>query len=290
MSDSSGLYVVKTPDNFFMVKVQEISDSVRVDVVPATFNIQDNYDALLNDDLPSLPFGRTCLSISSHDNRTPIISTLDYFKNCAMGDSMNRRTGTYHMVCATLSLCQRLFGENFTRFRLQDASQFWCGKRQVDMWLHNLLVYGETYYERKFGATPDATHDLKDAWANLKTRLATEMVTQDFVNTLIQLTRSNVDDPSSLIPIMENAVANQTWNEMFNQLHFAQDGKGCRFFSRDTLREIHMYFRIFRIDSFEIGLTTTHRVSLVAHEKILDGQEADLVTLESIHQHQEEKY
>lgn len=296
-SNKSGLYILKSTDNFFMVKVEADSDddSATIKVVPATFNNQDNFNALINDDsIMSLPFGSECLKISNFEGNRPILSTLDYFQNCSLGDIMSRKTGTHHMVCAILSFCAELFGHTFTKFGVQDAATFWCGKKLVaSMWLHNLLVYGETYYERKFGAKPEAGEGELSAWTSTKTRLATEKVKRDLIDSLIRQTTHDLGDETplanDLCAIMENCVGNCTWNEMFHELHFAHDGKGCQLFSMGNLRRIKQYFDIQRIDKFQIELDATHKASLVAHEKILDGEESSLVTLEQLKIHRENK-
>lgn len=291
--DPSGLYILKSPVNFFLVKVDQNSrvEGTSIKVVPATFRTQDNFDALGIDHAASYPFGNTCLTISNYYNEgRPTISELEYFKNCSLGDTMERKSGTHHMVSATISFCADLLGDNFKKFGIQDATYFWCGHRHVTMWLHNLLVYGETYYERKFGATPDPEHSDSDLWASTKTRLASENVTRDLVTILSKETqRLNTPLRSALCRIMDECVGSCTWKDMFNQLHYADEGKGCIFFSISNLRAIQTFFKIEQVNKFQIEVTSKHRESLVAHEKILDGEESSLVSLEEIHKHGENK-
>lgn len=291
MTDVSGLYILKSAEAFFMANVEQDVDHTSIHVVPATFNSQDNYNAFIKDDLPTFPFGDSCLKISHQHGERPILGTLDYFRNCAMGDDMARKTGTYDMVCAVLSFCQRLFGNECSKFGVHDATSFWCGKRRVKMWLHNLLVYGETYYERKFGAKPDesdeATTPNISGWSSIKSQLATEQVTSDLVHTLITYTKHMADTSlrDDLWTIMHNCVGNCSWKEMFRALHFAHGGEGCQFFSTNVLRYIQSFFKIKLIDKFEIELSPKHREMLVAHDKILDGDESVLVTQEQIRRH-----
>lgn len=276
---------------------QKSEDSVDIKVVPATFKAKDNFDALINDDsIMSFPFGSGCLHISYSGRERPILSSLDYFQNCSLGESMNRSTGTYHMVCATLCFCARLLGHKFNKYGVQDDATFWCGKKKVNMWLHNLLVYGETYYERKFGGKPmvaeDVADDVIEAWSNTKTKLATEHVKRDLVDSLSRKTRRDLGNSplgNDLCAIMESCVGSCTWQEMFTQVHFAHDGDGCKLFSMDNLRKIQQYFNIQRVRTFEIELTAKHYVSLVAHEKVLDGEELLLVTTEQVRSHQAEQ-
>lgn len=287
----NGLYILKSPVNFFLVKVAQNSraDGTSVKVVPATFNTQDNFNALVDGSVASLPFGNTCLIIASSDSRS-LISELEYFKNCSLGDTMERKSGTRHMVSATISFCADLLGDNFKKFGVQDATYFWCGHRQVNMWLHNLLVYGETYYERKFGATPDPEHCDIDLWESTKTKLDSENVTRDLVTMLSRETQE-LKPPLglALYRIMDECVGSCTWKDMFNQLHYADGGNGCIFFSIHNLRTIQRFFNIKRVDKFQIEVTPKHRESLVAHEKILDGEESSLVSLDEIRKHSENK-
>ncbi len=291
---AGGLYILKSINNFFLVRVEEEEDdgSVDVKVVPAKFNNEDNV-AALQQGAYSFPFGRECLHISYPGSGRPILSQLDYFKNCSFGEAMDRKTGTYHMVCATLSFCARLFGRTFTKFGVQDGANFYCGGRMVKMWLHNLLVYGETYYERKFGGKPESSYWQSDekieAWGATKTKLATELVKRDLVDILITLTERDHNLASlanELRGIMDTCVERFTWKDMFHMLHSAHEGEGCKFFSRDTLRKIQQYFEIEQIDTFEIEVTARHHVSLVAHEKVLDGAELLMVTTEDLENHQ----
>ncbi len=288
----SGLYILKSPVNFFLVEIKRNPsvEGTSIKVVPATFRNQDNFDAL-RDDAASYPFGDICLRISNYfDHRRPIIGELQYFKNCSLGDNMERKSGTHHMVSATISFCADLLGDNFKKFGVQDETYFWCGHRRVDMWLHNLLVYGETYYERKFGATPDPEHTDIDRWASTKTRLETENVTRDLVTILTKETqRLNTPLKLALCRIMDECVGSCTWKDMFNQLHHADEGKGCIFFSIDNLRHIKEFFNIKQVNLFQIEVTPEHRESLLAHEKILDGKETSLVSLEEIRKHRENK-
>ena len=287
----SGLYILKSPVNFFLVKVAQNSsgDGTSIKVVPATFKPQDNFDALQAGNAASFPFGNTCLIISSGERR-PIISELEYFKNCSLGDTMDRKSGTRHMVSATISFCADLLGDNFKKFLVQDATYFWCGHGRVNMWLHNLLVYGETYYERKFGATPDPEHCDINLWASTKTKLDSEIVTRDLVTMLSKETQKlNPPLGLALYRIIDECVGSCTWKDMFNQLHYAAEGKGCIFFSINNLRTIQRFFNIKRVDKFHIEVTSKHRESLVAHEKILDGVESSLVSLEEIRKHGKNK-
>lgn len=234
---------MKSRSNFFLVKVEQNSsvEGTSIRVVPAAFRAQDNFDALINDDAPTFPFGSDCLRISSYGDR-PILAHLDYFKNCSMGDTMERKSGTYDMVSATIAFCAELLGDSFTKIGVQDATSFWCGRKRVTMWLHNLLVYGETYYERKFGATPDVSD--AEHWTNTKTRLGTEKASRDLVTLLMEETEK-LDTPLlGLCRIMDDCVGNCTWNEMFNQLHHAD----CVFFSMNNLRTIQRFFKIQRVD------------------------------------------
>ena len=292
-NNPSGLYILKSPVNFFLVEIKRNPsvEGTSINVVPATFRTQHNFDALRDDAAASLPFGYVCLRISNYfDDGRPIISELEYFKNCSLGDTMERKSGTHHMVSATISFCADLLEDNFKKFRVQDETYFWCGHGRVDMWLHNLLVYGETYYERKFGATPDPEHSDIDRWASTKARLRTENVTRDLVTILSKETqRLNTPLRSALCTIMDECVGSCTWKDMFNRLHYADEGKGCIFFSIDNLRTIQEFFNIERVNKFQIEVTSKHRESLVAHEKILDGEESSLVSLEEIRQHKENK-
>lgn len=70
-----------------------------------------------------------------------------------------------------LLFCARLLGDIFNKFGVQDDATFWRGRKKVSMWLHNLLVYGETHYEREFGGKPLGADDAAAAWSTTKTPL-----------------------------------------------------------------------------------------------------------------------
>lgn len=258
-----GVYITKSPDHIFLVSIESIPKSlVKVRVVPVPRKDSNFY----------LTFATSCIDIlidgnvreggaggasGSKDKSITQVASLGHGKNCSVTELLPNKQGTKQMFLLTLALCVEKIGVE--RIQLIDASNFMCGDMIVDLYIHNLLVYGETWYERKYGAKPE---DSQDALKKAKEALG-ETVSAPFSDHLI-----NSTDNSIFKSIIRTHTGVTSWIRLFASINSA-DG-GCEFFEYDLLKTIAEYFHIPDVQRWDVSslLETNLSQYLVSHKKI----------------------
>ena len=100
------------------------------------------------------------ITVDIDDPETELfIGSLSYCPDCALDKSLPRGEGTVAMIKAALIFVMKQTEMDFVT--LTDDSSFDCelpdddALINIELYTHNFLIYGKTWYQRKFGAVPD---------------------------------------------------------------------------------------------------------------------------------------
>lgn len=123
----------------------------------------DNYKFELNiykyDNIYSFEYGDpsniegACVGLT-YDLSKPHILKLDhlnYYKRCSKDKDLLKGSGTQEMLQSILKICIDHF-QDIKKVYFNDVSFFECNNKQILLSVYYLLLYGETWYESKFGA------------------------------------------------------------------------------------------------------------------------------------------
>ena len=259
--DAHGVYITKSPDHIFLVSMKGIRSQnreplVKVKAVPVPRKDSNFY----------LTFATSCVDIligggasarGEEDKTITRVASLEHGKNCSVTDLLPNKQGTNQMFLSTLALCVEKIGVE--RIQLIDASNFMCGDMIVDLYIHNLLVHGETWYERKYGATPE---DSQVALTKAKEALG-ETARAPFSEYLI-----NSTDNAIFKNIIQRHTGETSWIRLFASINDAKGG--CEFFKYDLLRTIAEYFHIPDVQYWDVSslLQSNLKQYLVSYKKI----------------------
>jgi hypothetical protein len=133
-----GYYKVKTRDNVFEMSVVKYG---------STYSIQFGDPRSREGPCSEL----------SYDTRKPkdlLLENLAYYSRCAYGHDLKQGDGTRDMIYCVLKLCIDVFPE-IKNVYFKDVSYFDCeedDRMKVYLSYYDLLLYGQTWYERHFKA------------------------------------------------------------------------------------------------------------------------------------------
>lgn len=269
MESAEGLYITRSSATFFLVQVTKAfsEGSYDVGVRPASRGPGRSSSSAGDD-------ACCCMTLSLTTSFAKIRGEIDYVafhEGCSLFEPMKRGVGTRDMVKSTLSLCRELF--DVTTFDMMDNSMFTCGPedRQVDLWAHNLLVYGKTWYERMFDAAPSP-----DGFSNSGFERSRELLSETvdpyraeritgFISSDPDLDRTQKE---RLKATVDGSVGTRSWNETFFEINSGPDG--CVFFAGRSMYRAVDLFGIPNVDSWYIPITDEDvEEYLLAHEKIV---------------------
>lgn len=257
-----GLYIIKSKNTFFLVKVKKSFSEGDYDIRVSPVSRRDGEEIITDD---------ACLTIeisSSFSEYSAMIDYVGFHEGCSLFDPMERGVGTRDMIKSTLSLCKKLFG--ISKFTLYDASQFDCPETGggVGLAVHNLLVYGKSWYERKFGAAPSSSHDSL-IWEQSKKLLSSvveESKARRIKGVIEGIFQGN--DQERFLEIVNDAVIERiTWHQMFENMNLSHNG--CVFFTGRMIDTVTVMFGIPMVHSWYIPINDEDASEyLVAYEKI----------------------
>lgn len=94
-----------------------------------------------------------CIEITYDSKRECVINleNVGYYPRCTKGPLMDRGEATREMLQSILKLCVEAFPA-CKKIVFKDVSNFDCDDGQVLLSYHHLLLYGQTWYEKHFGA------------------------------------------------------------------------------------------------------------------------------------------
>lgn len=264
--EETGLYITLSNSNFFLVSIEkdDVHDKYSVKIKPVERSVED--PLLLDDD--------TCLVISIFSVGGKLKGEIDmliFNRHCSLWNDLHRGDGTKSMLMSTMSICRELF--QVTDFDLVDVSEFNCeiSKLDVNLSFHNLLVHGESWYERKFGASPVNDNDFLK-WEESKVTLR-GLVTRDILMGINRKTNfllrksEHKENRLRFSRIMNQSLGVKTWNEMFSEINAHPEG--CLFFSPRMMYLLGMSFNIPDIDTWVIKISDDDVVqNLESYKKI----------------------
>ena len=165
------------------------------------------------------------LAIFPRDKTITIVG-ISYLTECAIGGEMKAgSTGTTHMTKAALKLALHLYPDT-GRVELTDNSGFQCGRVNVAIADHNLLLYGKTMYQRRLNAkavNPKVALTIKNTHRVLKGVVMRQ--NEDFgLNDSVE---KQIKKPSS-------------WHNFFQQINFIV---GCGYFTSDRMEQLRGIFK-----------------------------------------------
>lgn len=114
-----------------------------------------------------------CIEITYDTNResTASLDNLAYYTRCSYDKDLEKRKGTHEMLRSVLKILAKSF-PTIKRVILKDVSAFNCNGRDVWLSYYGILVDGETWYEKHFGAKPLDRH-IKEPISKFKQLLST---------------------------------------------------------------------------------------------------------------------
>ena len=248
-------YIIKSIHDFFIVKVTQTFTGYDVRVVPVVLT-QGNTPQESHHNISD----SSCLTLTlerEFTNFTTEIDFLQHHQECSVSSRMEKGSGTQAMVKSVLALCRRLFGISTCSF--YDASEFPCNTGEgnvveVDLANHNLLVYGSTWYERKFQAFP--TDEILVGRFNRSKELLRRQVDVDKADRIIASINRHTLEPkrSDYSQIVHDSKQlTNTWNQVFKKIHELPGG--CEFFTGRNMDVISEMFSIVKIDGWTMPIT-----------------------------------
>lgn len=263
---SNDTYIIKSIDSFFVVKIRKYISGEEFDVRVSPVSGKKEGDVMISDS--------DCLTVhieKSFSDNTASIDYIQYNERCSLFEPMKKGSGTQEMVKSVLSLCRKLFG--VSRFTMSDTSKFMCVPQgniepgEVELGIHNLLVYGKSWYERKFDAVPSSINDRR-RWEMSKVLLA-EKVDRERADRLKRSVSINIkeEDREQFLDIIEGSIGTMPWNFMFEEIN--ESYNGCSFFMGRNMDFITDTFSVHRVNNWYIPISDDDMETyLVAYDKI----------------------
>lgn len=247
-------------------------DSYTVAIVPVPGEVNDAVHKASDE-----PDSKKCLFINicpSEEGLIGCIVNFSYERFCSLSPGLNISEGR-NMVQPTLEFCRKIFG--VSRFTFLDSSSFKCqpSGEMISMGDHNLLVYGQTWYERIFGAKPEAED--KQRQLRMTKLILSENVNKEqasklvkFVKNTVILTHSFLDEDivDEFSGIVLSSVGKTSWNGMFSAVNDMTNKRGCEFFTNMMIRYIFSLLEIFGVSTWEIDIGSKPDKHLYSFEKV----------------------
>jgi hypothetical protein len=169
-------------------------------------------------DFISIGGKRFCVQISYRNESDIELTSLETrHGGCELNNKEIHGDLTVHMVHLAFTIL-RINYPGVRTVNLTDTSSFICENRPMGLMKTSLLLYGQTYYERRFGATPvkakeiDKINNFRAQWNN--TKLPTKF---NFVNKELS---------TLLTPIYESC---STWAEFASKLNGTFGRQVCKY-------------------------------------------------------------
>ena len=227
-----GSYLVKTDNYKFELNINKYSDEYIID-----------YGDPKNREGP-------CVSLTYNINKNTIIklSYLSYYARCSKDNDLLKGSGTQEMLQSILKLCIE-FEPTIKRVIFNDVSNFECDSETILLSIYYILLYGDTWYENKFGAK----------YSDKSQRAALQKF-KDFLKT---------KPKSGVFSFYDKNIKARTWHEYFTII---KDTIGCSFLI-DNKREIESIARIkFEYSEWYIPVRKILKYNISTHmHKIKSG-------------------
>lgn len=252
--------------------VQTRRNCYTVGIVPVPGSIEDAVNESHGEENTN-----KCLLINicpSEDGFIGCIVQFAYDKFCSLSPGLDNSEGRF-MIQPTLEFCREIFG--VTKFNFIDSSSFICNPsgQKISMGDHNILVYGETWYERIFGATPE--DEDKQRELRISKLILSEKVNKQHASKLVKFVRNTatrvhlfLDDDivEEFSHILLSSVGTTSWNGMFHIVNDMANKRGCEFFTETMVRYVFGLLKIFGVTMWEIEIGSKPDQHLESFEKI----------------------
>ena len=260
--EKDGVYIVRSIDFFFLVTVRLVGvsfDEYDPDVKTSEYEINcvptPSESASSNEDIPTRPCVEISVVIGTGDRPTSL-DIFRYDKDCSLVGQLQRKTGTQQMLMSTLAFAAKEFGQKV--FHFTDASMIECENvESISLRDYGLLVYGRTWYERNFDATPREPGDLakRDEYALMLNTIISENQSNSLIEGFRSQTYLTVDELTRYVYILRESAANgNTWQQMIQRVT-NHETRGCSFFSHDTVENILKLLGLEPILNYKIDLS-----------------------------------
>ena len=227
IDEKTGLYIIKQGGFFFLFNIKEIT----LDEYPYDHegekpeSVESIYYVYVNPNPSTIGYGqlinrvgdRTCRMIhiiKYHSDPFFVAKSkqLQFNDECEIGEELSTRDGTRDMMNASLYICNKVFGVN--SMYLRDTSF----KNGLPVQDYNFLLYGQSWYQRHFGANPVNRVD-RDSWKHMTNNIFSQNVTKSKLDQIISsLTSGNyryLDVLNQYIDKLGDEVYEYTWNWFF---------------------------------------------------------------------------
>ena len=191
-SEYTGLFIVKHLEFFFLYNIKQIdidgypyedeeeprgniSEIYYVYVIP-------NPSSITCENILTRIEERSCrmIHIIKYKGSESFVAKskqLNHMDECSIGDELSNGEGTREMMNSSFYICSKIFG--VTSMYLRDKSF----RNELPVQDYNFLIYGQSWYERHFGAFP-AGRDNVESWKYIKNIIHT-YVTREKVKVMI---------------------------------------------------------------------------------------------------------
>ena len=172
----------------------------------------------INDDLISVGGKHLCVQIIYRNISDVELISLETNKGqCEMNNKKIYNDLTVHIAHLAFTILRKLHPTVHT-VNLIDTSSFLCEGRPMGLMKSSLLLYGKTYYERKFNATPQDESN-KIIIEKYRIKWATQPLVPDFKF-------DNKDLETILSPIYKTC---NTWKEFMETIHAKFGKQICKY-------------------------------------------------------------
>ena len=255
IDDQSGLYIVKQRGSFFIFKIELtntheynvfIVQPVEMPVVDINEVMRHSFDE----------YGCISTKITLYDNNgvpggnTAYMEQVCYDEQCAIGN-LERIKGTEDMINATLFLCGKLF--KVRSLFLEDQTSYVCNVESIPMQNFNFLVYGKSYYERKFNAKP-STREKNEEWNTMTEKVQYDSIEPDDADAIVNIVHSLIEtgydqENFEIVRDAVNSYIGFEWIGLFGHLYGEH---GSKIFTRRFVERVSLYLGFIKVDKWKI--------------------------------------
>jgi hypothetical protein len=150
----------------------------------------------INGDLISIGGKNFCVQITYKNEDDIVLNSLETkYGKCEIDNKEIQGPLTVHMVHLAFTILKENH-PNSKIVKFIDSSSFMCEGRPMGLMKTSLLLHGETYYQRKFGAIPRRADDtqmvreFKEAWLNSKLPDSFDFINKDLNQILTDIYKS----------------------------------------------------------------------------------------------------
>lgn len=266
-----GVYIVRSFDNFFLVTLEEKEKAYIIKCLPTAS--KHDHSTFDDDAFPTscvdaiVPKGTPGVSASDFK-----LHTLRFDSSCSLGGGLEHGDGSEELLLCTLGFCYKIFKvDGPAWFSFLDMSEIECEGSTISLRDYDLLVKGETWYQRRFGATVDTkeSQDRIDAYSKVLKKTTFSQEDADNLMEVLrwtdEMTLTNKYKYSRIL----KGVVGKSWSHMISRINGDEERTGCSFFCDDVVNSIMLALGLGYVVRFEIEMNRKRADSWVKGFKMI---------------------